>query len=479
MRSRSTIVLVLLLLGLGAYVYWVELPKAEQEAKKKTLFEFKAEDAAEVALVYADREITVKKSGDDWRLTKPIDVAADSTTVKNLVNAIAECEVKKELTDASSDLAQYGLDQPLVKVTVKLKDKELPTVLVGKNTPVGFSTYVQKADDKKVLLTASAFRSGMDKSVKDLRDKTILSFADKDVQKIVLLGDGKDITLVQKDDAWNIEAPAAYKADATTLRTFLSTLRSMRAVDFPEAPSDPSAYGLDTPRLKVTFYLGKDSAEKTLLLGKETEKKEVYVQASGQPPTVYTVSDWVFRDLNKNVADFRDKTLLTFDHDKVTAVELKRKDGAQVKLVRGDNKQWRIEGAGEGKPADTTISQYVADLQDLKGYEIAAEQPTDLAQFGLDQPLLALTVYAEENKTLGTVRLGLRPGTEAKKEYTAMTEGGATAFLIRDYLFTRLDKQPQDFLEKPTPTAGANAPPAQIGAEPLEDEPEGEPPDED
>src|SRR2546425_8047007 len=120
MRFRTTLILVLLLIGLGGYVYWVEVPKAEQEAKKQTLYDFKADDATEVSLVYADHEIALKKSGEDWRITKPLDVAADATTVKNLVNAIAECEVKKTLTDASTDPAQYGLDHPFVKVTVKL-----------------------------------------------------------------------------------------------------------------------------------------------------------------------------------------------------------------------------------------------------------------------------------------------------------------------------------------------------------------------
>src|SRR5262245_60679101 len=99
MRVRTTIVLLLMLISVGAYVYWVEYPKAEEEGKKKTLFDIKADDVTEVTLVYPDREIALKKSGDDWRLTKPIEAAADSVTVKNLVSAIAEAEIKKELTD--------------------------------------------------------------------------------------------------------------------------------------------------------------------------------------------------------------------------------------------------------------------------------------------------------------------------------------------------------------------------------------------
>jgi hypothetical protein len=420
MRFRTTILLILVLAGLGAYVYFVEYPHAEQEAKKKTLFEFKADDATQVTLDYGDHKIVLKKSGDDWRIAEPLDAPADATTVKNLIGAIADCEVKRELTDASSDLSQYGLDKPFVTVSVKLRDKDLPTFLIGKNAPVGSSTYVQRADDKKIQLAGSAFRTGMDRKVKDLRDKVIIDFTDSDVHQLDVSGDGKQLQLVQKDDKWSIEQPAPYAADAATVRSFLSTLRSMRATDFPDDQgSDLSAYGLDNPRLKMTLHLGKDNAEKTIL---------------------------------------RDKTLLAFDRDKVTAIELKRKDGSHTKLVHGADKQWHVEDV-EGKPAETAITQYVTDLHDLKGYEIAADQPADLAPFGLDQPLLTVTVFGEENKLAGTVLLSARE-SDGKKEYTGMLAGAPTVFLVRDYLFTRLDKQPKDFIEKPPPPTLAPGTPA-------------------
>jgi hypothetical protein len=474
MRFRTTLLLILVLAGLGAYVYLVEYPKAEEEAKKKTLFELKADDVTQITLDYGDHTIVLKKAGNDWRITAPLDVPADDTAAKNLASAIAECEVKRDIKDASSDLSQYGLDKPFVTVTVKLGDKDLPAFLVGKNTPVGFSTYVQRADDKKIQLTSSAFRSGMDKKVKDLRDKSIIDFVDSDVQRLELSDAGKQLVLVQKDDKWSIEQPAAYAADGSTVRSFLSTLRSMRATDFPDdQPTDIATYGLDSPQLTVTLHLGKDNAEKSIRIGKENDKKEIYLQRGGQP-TVYTVRDWVLRDLKKTPADFRDKTVIAFDRDKVSAVELTRKDGSHAKLVHGADKQWQVEGA-QGKAAETTIAQYLTDLHDLKGYEIAADQPADLAPFGLDQPLLTVSVLGEGNTAVGTALLGTHD-KDGKKEYTAMLQGGPTVFLVRDYLFTRLDKQPQDFIEKPpAPTAapGSAPAPAAINGDGHEDDGDG------
>ena len=204
-----------------------------------------------------------------------------------------------------------------------------------------------------------------------------------------------------------------------------------------------------------------------MFVGKENEKKEIYVQTSGQP-TVYTVSEWVFRDLNKSASDFRDKTILTFDRDAVTALEIVRSDGGRVKLSRGADTRWSAEGL-DGALSDTAIAQYLTDLHDLKGHDIAADAPSDLAAFGLVPPELTATLLGAEGKPLGAVLLGTRDAS-GTKEYTAMRNGGSTVFLIREYLFTRLNKQPSDFLAQATPPPGGAAAPPEGEAD---EEPQG------
>ena len=75
---------------------------------------------------------------------------------------------------------------------------------------MSFSTYVQRADQPKVYLTASSFRTGVDKQAKDLRDKTIVEFNDDDITALALRGDGgAAVQLAKKNGEWWIEQPAS------------------------------------------------------------------------------------------------------------------------------------------------------------------------------------------------------------------------------------------------------------------------------
>ena len=94
-----------------------------------------------------------KTDAGKWRITQPVEADADETTVKNLLNAVADAEVKRTLDEVPQDLAVYGLTTPVVKAKLVLKDgKSVPLVSFGKDTPVGFSTYAQKEGDAKVSL---------------------------------------------------------------------------------------------------------------------------------------------------------------------------------------------------------------------------------------------------------------------------------------------------------------------------------------
>jgi hypothetical protein len=447
-------IMVVMLLVLGAYVYFVELPHDKEEAAKKKLFLFDKAAVTEVQLTYPDRGVHLKKDDSGkWRITQPIDTEADESTVANLVNAIADVEIGRILDEPVQDLALYGLNAPLVKLQVTLKDgKTLPQVSVGKDTPVGYSVYLQREGETKILLTPQAFRLGMTKEVKDLRDKTVLPFNTNEVKKIEIHNHDKDISLSKSDAGWSLEKPVSGKADEAQVQTFLSSVQNMKAQEFVEQPIlEPKEYGLVPPQLTIDLSIGTEGTKKNLIVGgeKTQEKGEKlrYVKR-GEKETLFLVSDGVFRDLNKSVDDFRDKTVARFTQDQAVKVEVHRQDGQNFVLTRSADKKWAIDKPGEGVFHDATAAQLLSALSDLRGYEIVAENPSSLAPYNLAPPAVSLIASDAQGAKLASVLIGQKNEGETKKTF-ALTEGGKTVFVLRDYVFDRLNKTPADFWRKP------------------------------
>ena len=456
---RRILILLVLVAALGTYLYVYELPEAAREGKKAKLLGVDKDAVTGMVLTYPDRELELKKDDQGWRLVRPAEAPADDTVVKGVLSTLTDAEVQKTLDQLPPNLAAFGLDKPTVTVKLTLKDgSQPPPLVVGKNTTIGGKAYVRKDDEPKLYLTTSALGYALNKQAKDVRDKSILAFKDDDVSRVEIKAENGDtVTLVRKDkEAWTVE-PGDHPGDTTEVRSYLSSLRSMRAVDFPDDhPQDLGKYGLAAPRLTVTVATGADgAASQALLVGAETtegSQKQIYAKR-GDQPTVYALGDWTFRTLAKPPSQFRDKTVLGFDPARVGKVAFERKDAGTVTLARPEGK-WTVEGAKGKQPKESAIATLLDDVRDLRGADIAAEPAKDLAAWGLDHPDVRVTLTDKEGQPIGTVLAAKHDG----KPYV-MRAGSDTVFEARDYMYARVDKQPKDLLEEPgAASEGAKAP---------------------
>ena len=301
------LILAVLVAALGGYLYFYEVPQAQKDAEKEKLVGVPEDTVTGIDLVYTDRAIALRKTDAGWRLTQPLDAPADEPVVKSLLTALLGARVQKSLDEVPADVGPFGLDKPATTITLTTKDGPLPAIQIGKNTSIGAKTYVRKADQPKIYLTANTIQTAVTKQARDLRDKQLLTFQDDDVQRVEIAKAGaSSLTLVRKDkDTWTLE-PGALPADTTEVRSFIASLRTTRATDFPDdAPVDLAKYGLDKPRLTVTVSTGKDgAATQALLVGAESsagQTKQLYVKRANSP-AVFAVGEWAWRSLDKDTA---------------------------------------------------------------------------------------------------------------------------------------------------------------------------------
>lgn len=466
LRTRSTLLLLLLAVGLGAYAYFVERPAQQRESQKATLLDIERDAVEDVNLTYSDREIHLEKSPDGhWHIVAPLEADADQQAVKNLVDAIVNAEVTKTIDDPGDDLSPYGFDNPTVTITLKLQDgTKVPALIVGDQTPIGFKAYARKEGDPKLYLTTGAFHSGVKKELKDVRDKTILSFTDDEVQAIALTRNGSPAVRLERNDGqWSIAEPAPYKADPAEVRSFLSALRGIRAQDFVDAPEPLRTYGLDSPRLAVTLSVGKDQIEKSVQFGGEVPgaSKQLYAK-QGARETIYLLGDWALNSLDKDVAKFRDRTVLSFADDAAASITITRRDRDPFTLERPANGSWTVKGT-TGTPKEDAITRFVADLQQTKPHDIVSDHVTDLARYGLDDPDIHIAVVGTDGQQIGALLATRQTAGEdddgggGGEKYYFAREGSSTVFEGRAYLLTRLEKKASDFVETSDAEVDASA----------------------
>ncbi|HYA35258.1 MAG TPA: DUF4340 domain-containing protein, partial [Candidatus Binataceae bacterium] len=445
MRFRNTLIAFVVLLVVGGYAF-INFYYSKPEEEGHKVFTVKPEEITKIDLKYPDRELTIeRKAGEPWMLTKPINSKADQTASDNLARAIADCQVTKTVEEHPEDLGPFGLAKPQVTVTIATnKGQTLPSLDVGKTTPIGFSAYLKKSDGPAVMLTSSAFPSGMNKTVDQMRDRELMTFKVDEVNRITIEQiDQPPIEIDRDGEKWKIVKPAAYAGDSTQIRQLLSTLNDAKVADFvADAPTDVSQYGLTKPRVVVTVYT--KSGQESLLFGfkqKEQGRDGVYVRRGERAP-VYTVHQWVMTTVAKPVLALRDKSVLVFEPSDVGAVKAAI-DGRQFELRRTD-KGWDLVDAGKTSPADVpNVERFLDHIRDLRGTSIVMDPVKTPGMFGLATPPITITVTNRGGKEIGDLKLAkidVKPaGQDASikphPEYYAISSASTALFAIDDFSY--------------------------------------------
>ena len=118
---RSFLVLLVVLVGLGAYLYLVESKREPGDADRlDKVFTVEADAIQEITVkAESGDRTTVRKSGDDWQIVAPVTTAPDSAAVSSLTTNISNLEMQRVIDENPPDLAQYGLANPRVAVAFK------------------------------------------------------------------------------------------------------------------------------------------------------------------------------------------------------------------------------------------------------------------------------------------------------------------------------------------------------------------------
>jgi len=407
---RSTIALLVVLVGLGAYIYFVASKKTDDTPKQERLFAtVEADKINEVKVKSATGDVTsVQKDGGAWKIVSPISAPASESEMSSLTNAVSQVDIVRVVDENPGDLKDFGLEPPSIEIDFKSTDgKPSGTLLVGAKTATGGNLYARRGDQKRVVLIAGFQEGGLNKSTFDLRDKTVVKFDRSKVDGIDINSEGKTVEFAKGPTDWRMTKPLAARADNGLLDGLVGRVESAQMKSYVTATptaADLKKYGLDKPATSVNVHLG--SARATLLLGNKAEDGSVYAK-DGSKPDVVTVDNALAEDARKKADDYRRKDLFEFRAFNATHVEFTR-NGQTVVLDR-------VKGPGEGTPdtwhrtspapgdADRAkVETLLAGLADVRATSFTDSK----SQTGLDAPVLTVVAKFDEGKKEERVTFG-------------------------------------------------------------------------
>jgi hypothetical protein len=256
------------------------------------------------------------------------------------------------------------------------------TLQLGAKSPTGVWVYAQERGRPSVFVVSEGVLRDVTRPVSDFRNKTILAFERKDVTGLEVVLPEETLMAERVDGTkWKLIRPRPLGADTEAISDFLDKLTGARIKEFvAETPRSLEAYGLTRP-VRVAVHVGKDKdrSTRTLLLGRlDDKKKGVYALRPGEE-SVLLLPEEVWTTLPKATAAIRDKTIIDFEREQVTGLEVESPRGAVALSREGD--RWTITRP-QSLPADQVeAGAILMTLKNMRAQGFVAEDAAGISRY--------------------------------------------------------------------------------------------------
>ena len=438
MKRLWTPIILLALIGLLAgLAYWddrrTSTDKLTSETKSK-LLSFKIEDitAVEVSNSAAiPPNWSLKKDGKFWKIASPFSYAADSEGVERLLKILADAKYERQFDVGDQGIAGFGLDHPQLSYRLTDKNGTVNVFAVGSKSPTGFSSYVKTSDDRHVYIVNQYIYTASNKSLMDVRDRS-LSFPEaKSVTAFQVTFTGRpELSLKHSDKDWQILAPFAAKADDIEISKYLNGWERLRVSEFLDSPGPElrkalTVLGKGTREyLRVRFEQAAGAPREVTVV---ENNGKLYVPLSGGE-SFGELDRKQVDALNRTATDLQDNTMFSFLTTDVTDFDV---DGA---AYQRDKNSWI-----------NTASKKSAEF--VQGILVSLEFAKAVAKISKDQgdslthsPALHTVTIKQGAKVLTQFSVWSKSGDGA----TLVLKNGETYYLVDSEFLNILQPKPQN-----------------------------------
>ena len=174
---KTTLILILLALGLGGFVYFHEIKGKNQQTEIKIqnqkIFAFTADDVQSLTIKIKETTLQLERRNTSekpqWEIKSPISALANDAIVSYLMDLLVKGKSERTVLISSAELSEFGLDKPVATIDIKLKNQESHQLILGKGNFNNQFLYAQADSNKNMnlLLVSKDFVNAVNRDISE------------------------------------------------------------------------------------------------------------------------------------------------------------------------------------------------------------------------------------------------------------------------------------------------------------------------
>jgi len=243
-------------------------------------------------------EVELTRSGEDWKITKPIAATANQPNVKSLLDNLKTLKATELIDGSKASYGKFGVSDDKALHAVFSKGNGVALDLYfGDSGGRGQMTRIAGKDGVYATKGYSSFLYSRD--VKGWRDMAILKFEDSDVTNVnidnangsfAFVHDAGKTTKNEFKPAKGGSAEPIKNYDESKLVDLLRAYKALSADNFADKGKTEAELGLEKPVATIQFTL-KDGAKRQVRVGATSEGSSHWVKVTGSDE-IWSISSW-------------------------------------------------------------------------------------------------------------------------------------------------------------------------------------------
>lgn len=403
MQPRNLLVMSVVVLALGAFIFFYEkdLPSTDDRAKlEKKVVAVESDEVEAVEIAWQGRTLRLEReapadgedgetatAGAGWRIVTPLAARADTTAVDSLLTSLTGLEKERRLEGVED--ADVGLDEPEVEVTL-VTDGGDQVLRVGAEVPASSDRIV--AFGGAVYQVGGSFVDSLTKEPGEWRDKKVFTAARADVERLTLTAGEQKVLLAKRGEDFWIESPITDRADEDHVNDLMSQVTGLRVREFVDESSlDLAAFGLDPPQGVLEVVLEGQEEPFLFELGQPSEDGDVvHGRAAGQ---LFEIETELGESFARSPAEWRSRAWTALEVFKIESARLQ--DAAGTLEVTRDGADWK---RGDERIDYSTASDLFYAVTDAGADEVVERAVAESRGHRFDEPSLSIDLVTKEGE---------------------------------------------------------------------------------